>query len=154
MCVSGLEFIGFEGETLLQGKSPIPPLLKCGASPVTESVSSFALMEWEVDCRKNAMLLSKFNDFMKINVSLPRLLLVRIHLSLFTIPLRTKFSVALCSILTCFSHHMKLHFKQEIIMFLPPCTFLLLPMNRSKLTIMANIIHGDKFLTHFAENNK
>lgn len=35
-----------------------------------------------------------------------------------------------------------------------PCTFLLLPMNRSKLTIMADIIHGDKFLTHFTENNK
>ena len=81
MCVSGLEFIGFEGETFPVGEEPhSSSFQKCGGLSC-DRVSFLALPLMErADCRKNAMLLSKFNDFMKINVSLPRLLLVRIHL--------------------------------------------------------------------------
>lgn len=113
--------------------------------------TALLLMEW-ADCRKTMMLLSKLNDFMKINVFLPRLLLVRIHL----IP-PFLWELNSCSTL----QHINMFFSPHEIALqarnnvsASPCTFLLLPMNRSKLMIMANIIHRDKFLTHFTENNK
>ena len=44
MCVSGLEFFGFEGENFPVGEEPhSSSFQKCGASPVTESVSQLRL---------------------------------------------------------------------------------------------------------------
>lgn len=128
------------------------PFVCLGLSCDRVSSTASPLME-SADCRKNAKLLSKFNDFMKINVSLLRLLLVRIHLIL---PFLWELNS--CSTL----QHINMFFSPHEIVLqarnnnvsASPCTFLLLPMNRSKWTIMVNIIHGDKFLTHFTENNK
>lgn len=154
MCISGVELTGFEQGTYSHGKDPQSSSFQKHRGRSYDRASSTAspLMEW-ADCRKNAMLLSKFNDFMKINVSLPRLLLVRIHL----IPpfLWERNSCSTLQHINMFlsPHEIALQARNNNVSA-SPCTFLLLPMNRSKLTIMANIIHGDKFLTHFTENNK
>lgn len=92
------------------------------------------LME-RADCWKTVMQLCKFNDFMKINVSFQLPHLVRMHLML-----PFFWGLNSCSTLhhiTMFPspHEIALQARNNGVSA-SPCTILLLPMNRSKWTIM------------------
>lgn len=79
----GFNLLVFRGKPIIRGKELYTsPSHKCrGISCDRASSTALPLME-SADCRKNGTLLSKFNVFMKINVFLLMLLLVRIHLIL------------------------------------------------------------------------